>query len=121
MKHGQKDCDRTVNKKCLVSETRTVLVTGYNCCEVRKVSDDCDDNDDDNNNNNDNNNSSNLGTKQVGPRRSDLPRSYSAEFISKFGLATNSLGCGIFLWLPLSLNHSSGIVGYHTINSYYIL
>ena len=63
--------------------------------------DDDNDDDDDNNNNNNNNNNSTLGTKQVGPRRSDLPRSYSAGFISNFGLATNSPGCGIFLWFPV--------------------
>ena len=95
-----------------------------NCCEVRNVDDDYDDDgndDDEDDDDNNNNNNSTWGTKQVGPRRSDLPYSYLARFLSTFGLATNSPCCCIFLYFPLSLDHSSGIVGYHKISSYYIL
>ena len=78
-----------------------------------------DDYDDDGGDDDDDNNNTG-GTKQFGPRRSDLPCSYLTKFLSTFGLATNSPGCCIFLCFPLSLDHSSGIIGYHKISSYYI-
>jgi hypothetical protein len=42
MQDSLEDFGRTVNKKCLVTETSS------NCCEVKEVDDDDDDDDDDN-------------------------------------------------------------------------
>lgn len=64
-----------MNKTFLDSVVRTVLINRY-YCEVGNVDDD-----------NNNNNNSTLGVKKVGPRRNDNPRSYSANFVSNFGLS----------------------------------
>ena len=50
---------RTVNKKCLVSETGTVVRTGRTAVNSRNYNDDNDDDDDDDDDNNNNNNNNN--------------------------------------------------------------
>jgi TATA-binding protein-associated factor Taf7 len=47
MPYSQIAFGRTVNKKCLVSETCTLLENRPNCCEVRKADDDDEEDDDD--------------------------------------------------------------------------